>query len=116
MIDSIFIVLLISGVFNFWYIWFHGKNEKVCKRLIKVSSIFLLPRVLQSFYSFTLENPVFSSTLFIVLGFLLNLVVTSLLISFINPKSVSNIRSNGNNGLNSIDSPINRSLPQVPPG
>ena len=83
MIDSIFIVLLISGVFNFWYIWFHGKNEKVCKRLIKVSSVFLLPRVLQSFYSFTLENPVFSSTLFIVLGFLLNLVVTSLMISFI---------------------------------
>ena len=83
MIDSIFIVLLISGVFNFCYIWFHGKNEKVCKRLIKVSSIFLLPRVLQSFYSFTLESPVFSSTLFIVLGFLLNLVITSLLISFI---------------------------------
>ena len=83
MIDSIFIVLLISGVFNFWYIWFHGKNEKVCKRLIKVSSIFLLPRVLQSFYSFTLESPVFSSTLFIVLGFLLNLVITSLMISFI---------------------------------
>lgn len=83
MIDNIFIVLLISGVFNFWYIWFHGKNEKVCKRLIKVSSIFLLPRVLQSFYSFTLESPVFSSTLFIVLGFLFNLIITSLMISFI---------------------------------
>lgn len=83
MIDNIFIVLLISGVFNFWYIWFHGKNEKVCKRLIKVSSILLLPRVLQSFYSFTLESPVFSSTLFIVLGFLFNLIITSLMISFI---------------------------------
>ena len=83
MIDNTFIVLLISGVFNFWYIWFHGKNEKVCKRLIKVSSIFLLPRVLQSFYSFNLESPMFNSTLFIVLGFLLNLIVTSFMISFI---------------------------------
>ena len=83
MIDNIFIVLLISGVFNFWYIWFHGKNEKVCKRLMKVSSIFLLPRVLQSFYSFTLESPIFNNTVFIVLGFLFNLVITSLLISFI---------------------------------
>ena len=83
MIDIIFTVFFISGVFNFLYIWFFAKTENVCKRLLRISSIFFLPRVIQSFYNFILEGFTFSSTILIILEFSFNLIATSCMISFI---------------------------------
>ncbi len=81
MISKLFLVLFLSGILNFCYIWFFAKNEKVCKSTLRISVIMILPNVLQSYYTFYQKGPSFNSTSLIVVEYLLNLLLTSFMIS-----------------------------------
>ena len=81
MLDKIFPVLYLSSLFNFCYIWFFTKDEKICKSILRISVMMFLPSVLQSYYSFYQEGPGFNSTILIVVEYLLHLLVTSFAIS-----------------------------------
>lgn len=81
MLDKIFPVLYLSSLFNFCYIWFFAKDEKICRSILRISVMMFLPSVLQSYYSFYREGPGFNSTILIVVEYLLHLLVTSFAIS-----------------------------------
>lgn len=81
MISKLFLVLFLSGILNFCYIWFFAKDEKVCKSTLRISVIMILPNVLQSYYIFYQKGPSFNSTSLIVVEYLLNLLLTSFMIS-----------------------------------
>lgn len=81
MISKLFLVLFLSGILNFCYIWFFAKDEKVCKSTLRISVIMILPNVLQSYYIFYQKGPSFNSTSLIVVEYLLNLLFTSFMIS-----------------------------------
>lgn len=81
MLDKIFPVLYLSSLFNFCYIWFFAKDERICKSILRISVMMFLPSVLQSYYSFYQEGPGFNSTILIVVEYLLHLLVTSFAIS-----------------------------------
>ena len=81
MISKLFLVLFLSGILNFCYIWFFAKDEKVCKSTLRISVTMILPNVLQSYYIFYQKGPSFNSTSLIVVEYLLNLLLTSFMIS-----------------------------------
>lgn len=81
MVSKLFLVLFLSGILNFCYIWFFAKDEKVCKSILRISVIMILPSVLQSYYTFYQKGPSFNSTSLIVVEYLLNLLLTSSMIS-----------------------------------
>ena len=81
MISKLFLVLFLSGFLNFCYVWLFAKDEKVCKSILRISVIMILPSVLQSYYTFYQKGPSFNSTSLIVVEYLLNLLFTSFMIS-----------------------------------
>lgn len=81
MISKLFLVLFLSGILNFCYIWFFAKDERVYKSTLRISVIMILPNVLQSYYNFYQKGPSFNSTSLIVVEYLLNLLLTSFMIS-----------------------------------
>ena len=81
MISKLFLVLFLSGILNFCYIWFFAKDEKVCKSTLRISVIMILPNVLQSYCIFYQKGPSFNITSLIVVEYLLNLLLTSFMIS-----------------------------------
>lgn len=81
MISKLFLVLFLSGILNFCYIWFFAKNEKVCKSTLRISVIMILPNVLQSYYTFYQKGPSFNNTILIIVEYFLNLLLTSFMIS-----------------------------------
>ena len=81
MISKLFPVLFLSGILNLCYIWFFAKDEKMYKSTLRVSVIMILPSVLQSYYTFYQKGPSFNSTSLIVVEYLLNLLLTSFMIS-----------------------------------
>ena len=81
MLDKIFPVLYLSSLFNFCYIWFFAKDEKVCRSILRISVMMFLPSVLQSYYSFYQEGPNFTSTIPIIAEYFLHLLITSFAIS-----------------------------------
>ena len=81
MLDKIFPVLYLSSLFNFCYIWFFAKDERICKSILRISVMMFLPSVLQSYYSFYQEGSGFNSTILIVVEYLLHLLITSFAIS-----------------------------------
>ena len=81
MLDKIFPVLYLSSLFNFCYVWFFAKDEKICKGILRISVMMFLPSVLQSYYSFYQEGPGFTNTALIVAEYFLHLLITSFAIS-----------------------------------